>query len=88
MWTGTPTLARAKSANVAFGTILNDLRWDGIPMLLETPKKEDLKDDVKNLAAALQPGQRRLPHPAWSGRASVGQTQGKTSPNRTVSTGD
>ena len=35
----------------AFGFILNDPRWDGIPMLLETPKKEDLKDDVKNLAA-------------------------------------
>lgn len=34
----------------AFGYILNDPRWDGIPMLLETPKKEDLKNDVKNLA--------------------------------------
>lgn len=34
----------------AFGFILNDPRWNGIPMLLETPKKEDLQDDVKNLA--------------------------------------
>lgn len=33
----------------AFATILNDLRWDGIPMLLETPKEDDLKDDVMNL---------------------------------------
>ena len=34
----------------AFGFILNDDRWDGIPMLLETPKDDDLKDDVRNLA--------------------------------------
>lgn len=33
----------------AFGRILNDVRWRGIPMLLETPKDADLKDDVKNL---------------------------------------
>ncbi|MBV7329343.1 deoxyribonuclease IV [Chloroflexi bacterium TSY] len=32
-----------------FRFILNDPRWDGIAMLLETPKKDDLKDDVKNL---------------------------------------
>ncbi len=34
----------------AFSYILNDERWSGIPMLLETPKDEDLKDDVRNLA--------------------------------------
>ena len=33
-----------------FRLILNDPRWDGIAMLLETPKQEDLKDDVRNLA--------------------------------------
>lgn len=32
-----------------FGLIMNDPRWNGIAMLLETPKKEDLKDDVMNL---------------------------------------
>jgi len=32
-----------------FKLILNDTRWDGIAMLLETPKKEDLKNDVMNL---------------------------------------
>ena len=32
-----------------FRFILNDPRWDGVAMLLETPKKEDLKDDVLNL---------------------------------------
>lgn len=32
-----------------FRLIMNDPRWDGIAMLLETPKKEDLKDDVMNL---------------------------------------
>jgi deoxyribonuclease-4 len=34
-----------------FRLILNDPRWDGIAMLLETPKEDDLADDVKNLAA-------------------------------------
>ena len=35
-----------------FRHILNDLRWDGVPMLLETPKKEDGDGkDVKNLRA-------------------------------------
>lgn len=34
----------------AFGRILNDARWDGIPMLLETPKEDDLDDDRMNLA--------------------------------------
>ncbi len=33
-----------------FRFIMNDPRWDGIAMLLETPKKDDLEDDVKNLA--------------------------------------
>lgn len=33
----------------AFGRILNDVRWRGIPMLLETPKEADLQDDVRNL---------------------------------------
>lgn len=32
-----------------FKLIMNDPRWSGIAMLLETPKKEDLKDDVMNL---------------------------------------
>ena len=32
-----------------FKLIMNDPRWNGIAMLLETPKKEDLKDDVMNL---------------------------------------
>lgn len=33
-----------------FRHIINDPRWDGIAMLLETPKDDDLKDDVENLA--------------------------------------
>lgn len=32
-----------------FAYILNDTRWDGIAMLLETPKDDDLVDDVRNL---------------------------------------
>lgn len=33
-----------------FRRLINDPRWDGIGMLLETPKEDDLKDDVENLA--------------------------------------
>jgi deoxyribonuclease IV len=33
-----------------FRRIINDPRWCGIAMLLETPKEDDLKDDVENLA--------------------------------------
>lgn len=32
-----------------FGRILNDPTWNGIPMLLETPKEDDLQEDVRNL---------------------------------------
>lgn len=34
-----------------FRLILNDPRWHGIAMLLETPKEADLDDDRRNLAA-------------------------------------
>ncbi len=33
-----------------FRHIINDPRWYGIPMLLETPKEDDLKEDAENLA--------------------------------------
>lgn len=33
-----------------FRHIINDERWEGVAMLLETPKEDDLKDDVQNLA--------------------------------------
>ncbi len=47
----------------AFDRILNDPRWDGIPMLLETPKEDDLQDDIKNLhrLAGLVVDSRRIP---------------------------
>lgn len=32
-----------------FRLVLNDARWHGIPMLLETPKEDDLKEDLMNL---------------------------------------
>jgi deoxyribonuclease-4 len=46
-----------------FRHILNDLRWDGIGMLLETPKEETLEEDVRNLArlCGLVTDQLRLP---------------------------
>lgn len=47
-----------------FRFILNDPRWDGVPMVLETPKDEDNDgNDARNLAAlaALVEDQARLP---------------------------
>jgi deoxyribonuclease-4 len=32
-----------------FRMILNDLRWQGVPFLLETPKEDDLQEDIQNL---------------------------------------
>jgi deoxyribonuclease-4 len=32
-----------------FRLVLNDPRWDGTPMLLETPKEDDLAEDLMNL---------------------------------------
>ena len=46
-----------------FRLILNDPRWDGIAMLLETPKDETLAEDAMNLAqlCALVADPARLP---------------------------
>ena len=46
-----------------FRLIINDPRWDGTAMLLETPKDDDLADDVRNLAAlcALVEDENRIP---------------------------
>jgi len=33
-----------------FGFFLNDKRWKDLPMVLETPKREDLEEDRRNLA--------------------------------------
>lgn len=46
-----------------FRHILNDLRWDGIAMLLETPKEETLEEDAMNLArlCALVEDEGRIP---------------------------
>ena len=34
----------------AFGLLLNDPRFRSLPMILETSKEEDLRDDRENLA--------------------------------------
>jgi len=46
-----------------FRHILNDARWDGIAMLLETPKAETLEEDAMNLArlCALVEDEERIP---------------------------
>jgi len=33
----------------AFHSVLSDIRWCGIPMVLETPKGENMREDVQNL---------------------------------------
>jgi deoxyribonuclease-4 len=33
----------------AFRCVLRDPRWSGLPMVLETPKGEDMREDVENL---------------------------------------
>jgi deoxyribonuclease-4 len=37
-----------------FRLILNDPRWEGLAMLLETPKKKDPDDDIRNLRVLCQ----------------------------------
>lgn len=43
-------IGRGEIGTDAFRRLLNDERWLGIPMLLETPKGEDMAEDVENLA--------------------------------------
>ena len=47
-----------------FRWVVNDLRWAGIPMLLETPKEETLEEDAMNLArlCALVADASRIPN--------------------------
>lgn len=42
-------IGEGEIGNEGFRFILNDARWEGIPMLLETPKEDDLKEDLMNL---------------------------------------
>jgi|TARA_Y100000294_G_scaffold42736_1_gene39049 deoxyribonuclease-4 len=42
-------IGKGKIGKDAFANILNDKRFHNIPMVLETPKKADLKNDVENL---------------------------------------
>lgn len=43
-------IGQGEIGELGFRLILNDPRWDGIAMLLETPKEDDLADDRMNLA--------------------------------------
>ncbi len=43
-------IGQGEIGETGFRMILNDPRWDGIAMLLETPKEDDLADDRMNLA--------------------------------------
>ncbi len=58
----------------AFRLVLNDERWDGIPMLLETPKEDDLKEDLMNLRrlCALVEDSARIPPGLISGPNDLG----------------
>jgi len=56
-------IGEGKIGEDGFRFILNDPRWNGIAMLLETPKKTDLKDDIRNLQklCALVDDPQRIP---------------------------
>lgn len=56
-------IGEGEVTNEGFRLILNDPCWDGIAMLLETPKEEDLQDDKLNLArlCALVTDKTRVP---------------------------
>lgn len=51
----------------AFRLLLNDSRLHHVPMLLETPKEEDLADDVRNLATLRALLESPVPQPAGAG---------------------
>ena len=57
-------IGEGEIGNEGFRFVLNDRRWDGIPMLLETPKEDDLKEDRMNLQrlCALVEDPARIPH--------------------------
>jgi deoxyribonuclease-4 len=42
-------IGRGRIGLRGFGRLLRDERWRGVPMVLETPKGEDLREDVENL---------------------------------------
>jgi deoxyribonuclease-4 len=56
-------IGQGEIGDAGFRQILNDPRWDGIAMLLETPKEETLEEDVMNLArlCALVDDPERIP---------------------------
>ena len=45
-----PPATQAHRARRAAVALVNDERFAGLPMVLETPKGDDLADDVRNLA--------------------------------------
>ncbi|WP_018289823.1 deoxyribonuclease IV [Verrucomicrobium sp. 3C] len=46
-------LGRDTMGLAAFGQILGDPRWSGLPMVLETPKEDGMEADCRNLRAIL-----------------------------------
>ena len=55
--TGTSTSVKAAIGLSGFAHILNDARFAGVPMILETPKSDDMHEDVENLAVLRGVGQ-------------------------------
>ena len=42
-------IGKGKIGNVGFALLMNDSRFRNIPKILETPKGEDMKEDVENI---------------------------------------
>ena len=56
-------IGQGEIGSEGFRSLLNDPRWEGIAMLLETPKEDDLAEDRMNLATlvGLVADQARVP---------------------------
>jgi deoxyribonuclease-4 len=74
-------IGEGEIGEAGFRHILNDLRWEGVAMLLETPKEDTLEEDAMNLArlgalvedgSRIPPGLR--PKPAAEQIPGAGQT--------------
>ena len=50
MPSATPACSRASTRFKSFRRILNDRRFRDVPMVLETPKGQDLEQDRENLS--------------------------------------
>ena len=54
-WTVMRPSARGSSGLEAFRLIMNDVRFDGIPLILETPERERWAEEIALLYGLMEP---------------------------------